>query len=299
MFACADEVPVGFLPADWVSATLQKTLSPQGRFAWVIPAGPVRITDTPDRIEAARRALGELQEAPALVPLDISFATTSRRTVQRLPAEPPVVDRGFPVPNRYDPPRVIMNGSGGFTVIPSQPRDFGTRSVGSGDAVIPPQTGYQTQQSEVRLTETTATGGVTRRFTASAVPGKAITIAVLPQADAAALRALAIKLGAVAEAEPAWPAAATELLIRPDLSRGTLVVNVTPQIVLAQGRRVPLPACAAAVMVARGAPSSTGLLPRTDPEFYRVFLGTPQAQDETITTLTVAARVQYIGSPPK
>lgn len=296
--AVTEEVPIGFLPMEWVTAALKKTLSPQGRSVFV-HGGPVRITDQRERVDAARRALADLQQAPAIVPMDIAFAITARRTEQRLPVSPPVVERGIPVPERYDPPRVIMDGTGGFTVIPSQPRDFRVRGVEPGTVVNTAPTGHRTLQPEVRMSETTTSGGIARRFTASAVPGKPVAITVLPQADAAALRALALKLGAITETEPAWPAAGTELRLTPEHSDGALVVNVVPQIVLAQGRRVPLQACAAAVLIARGAAESTGLLPRTDPEFYRVFLGTPQAADDTFTTLTMKAQVRYIGSPPK
>lgn len=301
-----DEIPIGFLPAEWVNSGLRKSLSPQGRATMVTPTGPLRVTDTAERVEAVRQTLQQLQQAPALVPVELSFATTARRVVQRLPVEPPVVSNGIPVPNRYDPPRTIQNGAGGVTIVPSMPRDFYTRNVGPGTVVNPSPTGYQTQNSEVRLTETVATGGITRRFAASMVLGKPVALAVSRQVpDVGALRALALKYGAINDGEPAWAAAGTELLVRPELSGGSLVVNVTPQIVVSPtapgqaARRIPLSACAAGVLVARGAPGSTGMLPKTDPEFYRVFLGTPQAVDDTVTALTVTAQVQYVGGPPK
>ncbi len=300
-----EELPIGFLPVDWVKSALQKTLSPQGRTVLVTPTGPVRITYAEDKVAAARRAIAELQQAPALVPVELSFATTARRVVQRLPVEPPVVSSGIPVPDRYDPPRIIQNGAGGVTVVPSMPRDFRTRNVGPGTVVNPSPTGYQTQNSEVRLTETIPTTSVARRFSASSVSGKPVFLSVVRQVpDPAALRALALKYGAVPEAEPAWTAAGTELLVRPELSGGSLVVNITPQLVLppmAAGqppRRIPISACAAGVLVARGAPGSTGLLPKTDPEFYRVFLGAAQAVEDTVTAVTVTASVQYVGGPP-
>ena len=230
----AEEVTIGFLPAEWVQAALQKTLSPQGRATWVTPTGPVRLVDEGAKIDAARRALEELQKAPALVPLELSFTTTARRVVQRLPAEPPVVDYGIPVPDRYDPPRIIQHANGGVTVIPAQPRDFRTRKVGAGTAVNPSPTGYQTLTPEVRMNETTTVQtGLARRFTASTVPGKAVLLTVQRQVpDAAALRALALKHRAIPETEPAWTAAGTELQVTPQLSGGALVVNIVPQIVL-------------------------------------------------------------------
>ncbi|MEA3208240.1 MAG: hypothetical protein QOE70_1297 [Chthoniobacter sp.] len=300
----SEEVPVGFLPLDWVTATLQKTLSPQGRSVLVTPTGPVRIADEGEKVAAARRALEELQKAPALVPIDISFVTTARRVVQRLPVEAPVAGSGIPVPNRYDPPRIMVNPGGGVTVIPSQPRNFGTRNVGPGAIFNPAPT--SSASPEARLSEATATAGMTRRFSVSTVPGKPVLITVLRQVpDAGALRTLALKHRAIPDTEPAWVAAGTELLLRPELSGGALVVNIVPQILLPaaapgqEDRHIPLSACAAGVMVARGAPSNTGILPRTDPEFYRVFLGAQKAENDTFTALTVTAEVQYIGGQPK
>jgi hypothetical protein len=219
--------------------------------------------------------------------------------------ESPVSGVGMPVPDRYDPPRIIGNGNGSYTVVPSQPRSFSTRKVGAGTIVNPTPSGYATANPEVRLTETITTTVGTRRFNASTTLGRQIFVPVLRQApDAAALRLLARKYEAIPETEPMWSTAGTELMVTPELTDGTLVVNIVPQIVLPSPagqptRRIPIPACAAGVLLARGAPNNKGLLPRTDPEFYRVFLGTPQATDDTLTALTVSAGVKYIGSPPK
>jgi hypothetical protein len=303
----SEELPVGFLPAEWVNATLRKTLSPQGRIEWITATGPVRVTDEAAKIGAAQGALAELQRAPAVVPIDILFATTERRVVQRVPVEPPVMERGFPVPNRHDPPRIIQNAPGSFTVVPAQPRDFTTRNVGPGTVVNPSVSGFTTLTPEVRMSETvSAQAGPARRFTGSTVPGKPVQfIAQRLAPDAAALHALARKLGAIAEDEPAWTAAATGFLVTPTISGGALVVTVVPQIFLpapAPGepaRPVPLTACAASVMIARGAPANTGLLPRTDQEFYRIFLGMPPSANEAFTALTVTADVQYVGAQRK
>lgn len=301
----SEEVSIGYLPAEWIAGAMQKTLSPQGRFVLVTPTGPIRISDTGEKIDAARRALAELQKAPALVPVELSFTTSVRRVVQRLPAEQPVHDYGIPVPNRYDPPRVIANPGGGFTVVPAQPRDFTTRNVGPGTIVNPSPTGYRTLSPEVRISETTTSSGVARRFSASTVPGKPVAFTVLKQVpDVAALREVALKHKAIAESEPAWSAAGTELLVKPELSGGALMVTIVPQIVIpaaapAQARRIPINACAAGVLVARGAPANTGMLPRTDPEFYRLFFGNQEAVDDSVTALTVTASVQYLGSQPR
>lgn len=304
--AVTDEIPTGFLPQEWVNAGLRKSLSPQGRATMVSATGPVRVADAPERIAAARAALEQLQKAPAVVPIEVTFTTSARRGVQRLPVEPPVVSNSIPVPDRYDPPKIIA-GPGGMTVVPSQPRSFTTRNVGPGTVVNPSPTGYQTRDPEVRMTETeTVASGPARRFAVSTVLGKPVLASVHRQVpDPAALRALAVKYGAVGDTEPAWSAAGTELVLTPEVSGAAVVVKVVPQIVLPPAisgqpvRRVPITACSAGIMVARGAQRQTGILPKTDPEFYRVFLGMPGADDDTFTSVTVAADVQYLGSPPQ
>jgi hypothetical protein len=192
------------------------------------------------------------------------------------------------------------------TVVPAQPRSFTTRRVGPGTSVNTNPTGYTTGEAEVRFSETETTTSLARRLSVSGVIGKPSTVPVLRQVpDPAKLYALALQRGAITDAEPAWTAAGTELLVTPELSGGALVVNVVPQIILPPPsagqppRRIPISACAAGVLVARGAPPSSGLLPKTNPEFYRVFLGAAQAVEDTITALTVTASVQYIGGPPQ
>lgn len=300
-----EEIPLGFLPMEWATAALQKSLSPQGRYVLVTPTGPIRITDSGEKIDAARRALETLQNAPALVAIDLSFTTITRRVIQRLPVEQPIISDGIPVPDRYDPPRIIPNGAGGFTVIPAQPRSFRTRNVGPGTIVNPSPTGYQTLTPEVRLTETQVTPSVARRFTASAIPEKPVFLSVQRQVpDAAALHALALRYRAITESEPVWTAGGTEFQVTPQLSGGALVINVIPQIVLpaAPGqipRRIPITACAAGILTARGAPPTTGALPKADAEFYRVFLGVPPGAEEAVMAVTVSAGVQYPGGPPQ
>lgn len=287
-----EEISIGFLPLEWVTSTLRKTLSPDGRYKIPGATGSIRISDRAEKIDAARRALDELQKAPAIVPIEINFVTTTYRTVQRAPASPASQSYGIPVPSHYSPPRIVGNPGGPMVVIPSQPRSFTTRKTGPETIVNP----------EVRQNETR----VTRRFSASVALGKPVILTVLKNTpDAAALRALALRQRAIPESEPAWTVAGTELLVRSEMSSGHLLVNIVPQIVIpnaasGQGaRHIALPACAASVLVARGAPISTGTLPHADAEFYRLFLGAQEAAKDAVTALRIAARVQYVGGPPK
>ncbi len=286
-----EDVSVGFLPLGWVAPELRKALSPQGKFQYLSLNGPVRITDAPARIEAVRRALAELQAAPAIVPVDLSFTTTTTRTVRRSAPLTPSEMTGIPVPSRYDPPRIIANGNGSVTVIPATPHFEKPRDLSSSvGAVI---------EEEVR------DAAVARRFSASLVLNKRVDLPVLrASTDTAALRALALQAGAIDATEPVWLAAGTELSLRAELSVGVLILNVTPQIVVtgapgAAPRRIPLLTCAGAVPIKRGDPPATGTLKNVDAGFFRTFLGTPQVEDGTLAALKVEASVNYIGGPPK
>lgn len=299
-----EEIPIGFLPDAWVQAAIRQTLSAQARAVMASPTGPLRLTDTAERVAAARQKLAQLQAAPALVPFEITFAVRAQRVVQRLPVEPPVVDRGIPIPQRYDPPRIIAGPNN--VVVPAQPREFRTRSVGPGGSVSVAPSGYQTITPEVRMSETETTTAQARKFAGSTVLGRAAVVPVLRAVpDLAALRALAEKHAALPADEPAWTAAGTELLVTPEAAGAAVMVKIVPQIVLAPAvagqppRRIPIPACSAGIMIARGALTQTGTLPKTDPEFYRVFLGATQAVDDTVTALTLSANVQYLGDPPR
>lgn len=77
-----DDVPMGLLPPDSVKTAVQKTLSPQGRFAILQELGVVRIFDTPDKIAEVRAALKTMQDAPAVVSFAITFRTGMHEVTQ-------------------------------------------------------------------------------------------------------------------------------------------------------------------------------------------------------------------------
>ncbi len=275
---------------------MRASLSPQGRFL-ILPTGMVRITDSAERIDAARAALEKMIMAPALVRVEITFETLTQRTVQRQPAQPPVEDRGLPYPQTYDPPRIIANGPGSFIVVPATPRNFTTRRVGGGTSIAAANAGQ---------TATVTDRQMARRLSATTSTGKPTVVAVRPaSADTGELRALAEKYGVLPPGEPAWPAAGTELLVTPEFSGGSMVVKVVPQIAIPPsaaglpGRRIPLPMASAGVVLTADSPRGSGRLPGTDADFYRTFLGTPAGDAAQSVVVTVAARVQYAGDPPK
>jgi hypothetical protein len=70
-----EDVQIGALPAEAVKQTLQKTLSPQGRFVILATNGTVRIFDSPQKIAEARAALEAMQNAPATVSFAIDIKT--------------------------------------------------------------------------------------------------------------------------------------------------------------------------------------------------------------------------------
>ncbi len=298
--AATDDVAIGFLPLDSVSTALRKTLSPQGRFVVLTQNGTVRVIDAPEKIAEARRVIGELQKTPALVSLELTLKTGMRRVTRGTSSQPPAETVDIPIPQRIDPPRIFLAPNGQYFVIPAQPRDFQTRRVGPGMTVNISPTGFATLDAQINVSKTSLEGGIAQRFSGTGALEKRALIAVSRRvSDPAALRALAVKLGAVTDAEPAWSTAATELAVTPEVVRDGLILNVTPQIVAVTAaspvaRRIPISACAAPILVRRDTPATIDGLPHAQPEFYRLFFGAAGAGDDTITSLTASTAVRYL-----
>jgi hypothetical protein len=213
----------------------------------------------------------------------------------QLPAQPPGQPPVPPIP--IPPGQSVPQG------LPPQPNIPGNLppNVAPGAYMQPPQGGYTTFGPEIRTTEISVEGGSTRRYSGISAPGKPLTLPVQPRvADAVALRDLAVKYGAVSASEPAWTSAGTELLVTPELSSGSLTLQIVPQIVIQAGdsqqpaRRVPVKVCAATAVMNRGTATSFDGLPGANGEFYRLFFGSTEATDDTSARISVNAAVQYL-----
>jgi hypothetical protein len=119
-----EEVPAGYLSASVVSTTLRQTLSPQGRFVIMPTTGNVRIFDTPEKTQAARLALEQLQSGPASVSVAITV-TTGLRAVTRQ--------------------TVTQSSAFEYDVPPGPPLIGGVRMGNYPPAQMPPQPGVQMQ----------------------------------------------------------------------------------------------------------------------------------------------------------
>lgn len=297
-----EDISIGSLPAESVTATLRKTLSPQGRFVVLPAGGTVRIFDTPDKIETARRVLQEMQNAPSIVSFAINVRTGMRQVTRQSPQQGPV-DYEIPVPQTYGAPQIVGQTGGRVIVTPGMPGNFTTRHVNPGDRVyVNPGyvTGGYTTGTEMRVTNTSTEGGVNRKYTGSTVfprPAAVTVSAAVP--DPQGLHDWAVKNGAVPVGEPAWASAGTELAVTPEHAGDGLLLNLMPQIVLAgpvgqPPRRIPVKVCAASVLTKPGAPATLEGFPGADPEFYRLFFGVKESTDDTSTMITVAAATEYM-----
>ena len=141
-------------------------------------------------------------------------------------------------------------------------------------------------------------------FIGSGVLGKSSVLPVLQSiADVVTLQAWARKNNAILASERSWAAAATELVVTPEISNGILSLNLTPQIVASTGdarqrqpsRRIALTACSTAVPMERGTATTLESLPRTDAEFYKVFFGAKESTQDTLNSISVRAGVRYLG----
>jgi hypothetical protein len=212
----------------------------------------------------------------------------------QLPAQPRAQPPGQP-PIQQTPPQ----GQQGLPPQPNMPRNL-PPLVAPGAYMQPPQGGYTTFGPEIRTTEISVEGGSTRRYSGISAPGKPLTLPVQPRvADTVALHDLAVKYGAVPASEPAWTSAGTELLVTPELSSGSLTLQIVPQIVIQTGdaqpaRRVPVKVCAATAVMNRSAGTSFDGLPGANGEFYRLFFGSTEATDDTSARISVNAAVQYL-----
>jgi hypothetical protein len=219
----------------------------------------------------------------------------------QLPAQPRAQTPPGQLPVQPMPPgQSSQQGQQGLPPQPNMPRNL-PPDVAPGAYMQPPQGGYTTFGPEIRTTETSVEGGSTRRYSGISAPGKPLTLSVQPRvADTAALHDLAVKYGAVPASEPAWTSAGTELLVTPELSSGSLTLQVVPQIVIQAGdaqqpaRRVPVKVCAATVVMNRSAGTSFDGLPGANGEFYRLFFGATEATDDTSARISVNAAVQYL-----
>ncbi|MGB8352506.1 MAG: hypothetical protein WCD79_01325 [Chthoniobacteraceae bacterium] len=298
-----EDISIGSLPAESVTAALRKMLSPQGRFVILAVNGTVRIFDTPAKIDEARKVLQDLRNAPAMVSFAISVRTGMQR-VQESP-NPGPVDYEIPVPQTYGAPRIAAGQGGNGTVVPGNPGNFTTRHVAPGERVyVNPGyvTGGYVTGTEVQVQRTSVEGGVNHNYAGSTVFPKPVAVTVATAVnDPEGLHDWAIKNGAVPANEPAWINAGTEIVVTPEHGDNGLLLNMTPQIVLpgAPGqaaRRIPIKVCATSVLTKPGAPAKLEGFPGADAAFYRLFLGAQDSVEGTSTLITVAAGMNYTAS---
>ncbi|HEV7402199.1 MAG TPA: hypothetical protein VGO11_04700 [Chthoniobacteraceae bacterium] len=283
------EIPIGYLPPAWVVDGVRRTLSPQGKFVVLNNTGILRVTDSEEKIAEVFQLLGKLNQQPAIVSLNFDFVTHGRKLVVH-PNVSPVGGDEFPFPRRFLPPKIIQ-GPNFVTVVPAQPYQFYGRSTGASVG--------NTQN----VTSLEPTKQLARRLPASSVPGQPRAVPLLAKVDdLKGLREFAIRQGAVTPQEPPWTAAGTELLVRTELVGAELRVTITPQIALPpaaptqEARRIPITLCSAEISITRSIPAPTGLLPRTDAEFYRLFMGLPPGDPEDFIALNLTGSVRFVST---
>jgi hypothetical protein len=118
------EIDVGFADLETVRPVLKSALSPAGKFVLLPAKSAVLVIDTPQGILAAEQAIAVAAFPKADVVLDFQFVTglPRRKSI--------TVAQEVPFPTAYNPPTIIVQPGGGYTVIPATPTKFQKRNIG-------------------------------------------------------------------------------------------------------------------------------------------------------------------------
>lgn len=118
------EIDVGFADLETVRPVLKSALSPAGKFVLLPAKSAVLVIDTPQGILAAEQAIAVAAFPQADVALDFQFVTglPRRKSI--------TVAQEVPFPTAYNPPTIIVQPGGGYTVIPATPTKFQKRNIG-------------------------------------------------------------------------------------------------------------------------------------------------------------------------
>lgn len=127
-----EKLNTGHIPIESLRPALEKVLSPEGRFVILPGQGQILVIDRAENIAAAQRAIALIDSPPPKVALDFAFQTNlaPRPMVPRI-VQPPSSTGDFPIPTRYQPPRVLGVGGGMVVVVPAHPTGFARRNVGN------------------------------------------------------------------------------------------------------------------------------------------------------------------------
>ena len=129
------ELPTGHAPADLLRETIQDNLSAYGKFVILGQKGKVLVIDYPDKIAEVEKAMLKLKAPAPEIAMDFAFRNAINRPPRgggrSLNVLGPVNSTGdFPIPTRWDPPRIVGIPGGGFAVLPAHPTGFVRRNVG-------------------------------------------------------------------------------------------------------------------------------------------------------------------------
>jgi hypothetical protein len=127
-----EKLTTGHVPIESLRPALEKVLSPGGRFVILPGQGQILVIDHAENIAAAQKAIAQIDSPPPKVALDFAFRTNlTPRPVAPRAVQPPTATGDFPIPTRYQPPRVIGVGGGMVVVVPAHPTGFARRNVGN------------------------------------------------------------------------------------------------------------------------------------------------------------------------
>lgn len=267
------EMPTGILPPEVVRSVIDKHKSKDGRYVLLSNRQRVLVIDVPDHWFAVEEAIMKVDPSKLDVALDFAFRTVVPPvTAITVPVDPfEKLEGDFPVPTRYSPPRVILNGGGFYTVVPATPTTFTRRNVG---------VSMEADPFAVTKRITSAAGsthepdfeGYIANASGTFAGGKTGVLPVLAQVAQPEFFASMLKKAGVESKISPDTVIESQLLVNPTIRPAGVVLELTPQLVVNGKRKVTFPEYRTTAQLDGGQPATLEGFAGAPAEFNQHFL---------------------------
>lgn len=294
------EIDVGVADLESIRPVLKEALTPAGKFVLLPNKGAVLVIDTPAGVLAAEQAIGGANLAQADVALDFEFVTGLPPRHHSI-----TVGREVPFAVEFEPPRIIVGPSGGFTVVPATPTRFQKRNIG----VTSETTSTVNPDGSITMdinTEHTEFEGFINYGSAILPAGGIGAVPVNGQVANPMFFHPFIDAGAINMPIISTTRISTSIVIRPRVNLGAVSLDVMPRLTIEpeedeQSEREPemvdLRQFRTTIEIPRGEVGKVRGLAGADDEFNRHFFGAENLESGS-TAIVVKAKLQKPAAGP-